>query len=147
MNNILLYLFLFNFFPPQKAIPVYFKDYGIEINEIPKLNDTIYYNKSDIEDFKIVFFDNKGKSYLERYIRKKIFEKGYFENSLDTLKQYSGGRDENGKSSEITIESYFEPLKNGYWITYKKKYTIKNNYLLGVLIPEFPNKKKFIRKR
>jgi hypothetical protein len=37
-------------------IPIFFEEYGIEILDIPKLGDTILYNVSSKDDFKLVFF-------------------------------------------------------------------------------------------
>jgi hypothetical protein len=114
-------------------IPIRFEEFGIEVIDIPKLGDTLYYNKSSKEEFKFIFFDCKGKCYCERYINKKIYQKGNFENSLDTLKQYVSGRNSNGKTSPMRIESYFEPFKNGEWVTYMNKKIIKENYVMGIL--------------
>jgi len=114
-------------------VPIIFSDYGVQINSIEKLGDTVYYEKSSIEKFKFVFYDSMGKCYCERFVKGKIFQKGSYENSLDTLKQYVSGRTNHGITTPITIRSYFEPLKNGLWITYQNNKEIKEEYIMGVL--------------
>ncbi len=104
----------------------------MEIINIPKLGDTLLYKLSSKETFKFVLFDTKGRSYCERYVNNKLFQKGNFENSIDTLKRYVSGRGLNGKSSAIRVQKYFEPLKNGEWITYNKGKKIIETYLLGI---------------
>lgn len=118
-------------------IPVYIREFGVEIRQIDKLGDTLFYNKSSKENFKFIFYDVKGKCYCERYINGKLYQKGNYESSLDTLKRYVSGRDLNGLSSAITVQMYFEPLKNGEWNTYKNGKQIKENYLMGVLQNEY----------
>lgn len=115
-------------------IPIYIKAYGVEILEVEKIGDTIDYEKSSIERFKFVFYDLKGKCYMERYVNNKLSEKGYYENSLDTLKRYVSGRNNNGTTSPIYVQSYFEPLKNGLWLTYKYGKEKKEEYVMGIAI-------------
>ena len=117
----------------KKVIPVWFEEYGIEIRDVPNFRDTIRYNKSENEDFKLVFYSSRGKCYCERYVNGKLYEKGYFANSFDTLKQYVSKRSPGGKSTPIQVQEYFQPLKNGEWIVYKDK-MVKETYKLGVLI-------------
>ena len=117
----------------QDFVPVIFREYGVQINSIEKLNDTVYYEKSSNESFKFVFRDHKGKCYCERIIKGNIYEQGNYENSLDTLKRYISTRKSTGKTSPITVQSFFEPLKNGIWITYKNKKELKETYVMGVL--------------
>lgn len=114
-------------------IPSIFKDYGVQINHVEKIGDTVYYEKSSIEKFKFVFYDSMGKCYCERFIKGKIFQKGYYENSLDTLKRYVSRRSNHGLTSTITVQLFFEPLKNGTWITYKNNKEIKEEYVMGLL--------------
>lgn len=80
----------------------------------------------------MVFYDTKGKCYCERYVNGRLYQKGNYENSLDTLKRYVSDRNLKGKRSPITVQKYFEPLKNGEWITYEKGKQVKENYLLGI---------------
>jgi hypothetical protein len=82
----------------------------------------------------LFFFDTRGKCYIERYVNGKIYEKGNYENSLDTLKEYISGRASNGKSTPIYVKQYFEPLKNEEWVKFEKKKIIKSNYKMGILI-------------
>ncbi len=115
------------------TIPIVFPEFGVEIYSIHELGDTMIYNLSDKEDFKFVFFDAKGKCYCERYINHILFQKGFFENSLDTLKRYVSGRGSDGSQSNIKVQRYFEPLKNGQWITFRQKSVIRSNYKMGIL--------------
>ena len=117
----------------QKQISIYFSEYDLTILEIPKLGDTLKYNKSNKEDFKFIFYNKKGKCYCERYINKKLYEKGCYESSIDTLKRYIYGHNWKGKSSPIKIKKYFEPLKNGEWILYKDGKRTKEVYTMGIL--------------
>jgi hypothetical protein len=94
----------------QNPIPIVFSEYGVQINSIEKLSDTVYFEKSSIEAFKFVFYDQRGKCYCEHFVRGKISQKGNYENSLDTLKRYISGRKSSG-TSPITVQSFYEPLK------------------------------------
>ena len=116
----------------REAVPIYFEEYGVEILAIPKLGDTLHYNVSSKEDFKFVFFSRKGKCYCERYLNRVLYEKGYYENSIDTLKRYVSGRRSNGKTSPIEVQKYFEPLKNGKWVVYKGLKELREVYVMGV---------------
>ena len=118
----------------ENYIPIWFDEYDVEIRAISKIADTIFYNKSSIEDFKFVFYDARGKCYCERYLNGKLFERGNFENSLDTLKRYVSGRSSNGETSPIKVQIYFEPLKSGEWMIYKSgKVVKKQQYILGII--------------
>jgi hypothetical protein len=137
IKNVIALLILFpnfSFEHHQEEEPViYFREYKIEIRSIDKLNDTLSYNKSSKEDFKIVFFDKRGSCYLERFFNHKLYQRGYYTNSLDTLKRYVSGRDLQGDQSIISVQKYFEPLKNGEWVTYEGKKKIKETYLSGIV--------------
>ena len=128
-------LLLFGFFgnSKQEPITIHYREYNVQIRHVEVLGDTIQYNGSSIEDFKIVIFDRLGKSYLERYLNGRLVESGYYENSLDTLKRYVGSRDMNGHHGPIKVVKYFEPLKHGVWLTYKNGKIIKRQtYQLGI---------------
>jgi len=116
----------------EDIIPIFFSELGVEIRSIPSFDDTVKYNKSSKEDFKFIFLDFKGKCYCERYLNGKLYQKGNFESSIDTLKRYVSGRDLTGKLSSIKVQRYFEPLKNGEWVTYKNGKEIKEVYILGI---------------
>jgi hypothetical protein len=115
-----------------QSIPIYFSEYKVEVEYIPALRDTFLFNNSSMEDFKFVFYDKRGKCYCERYLNKILVEKGNYENSLDTLKRYHSTRKSNG-SAPLSVEKYFQPVRNGMWIFYKGKNVIKKNYKMGVL--------------
>jgi hypothetical protein len=112
-------------------IPIYIREFGVEIREIEKLGDTLFYNKSGKEDFKFVFHDTKGQCSFERFINGKLYQKGHYVNSLDTLKRYVSSRNTHGKSSAILVQKYFEPLKNGEWIETVKGRIKRKNYEMG----------------
>lgn len=117
----------------DNSIPIYFAEYGVIIYDIPKLGDTLNYNKSSKEDFRFVFFDFRGQCYFERFINGRLYQKGYYANSLDTLKRYVSGRNTKGESTGIKVQKYFEPIKNGEWITFKSRKKIKEAYIMGIL--------------
>jgi hypothetical protein len=117
-------------------IPVIIPEYRVEIYTNSRLNDTLNYRISNNEHFRFVFFDEKGKCYCERYIKNKLYQKGFYENSLDTLRRYVSSRDGSGQHSPIKVQQYFQPLKNGVWITYKGSKKIKETYSMGVLQEE-----------
>jgi hypothetical protein len=117
----------------DKIVPIYFSESGITLHSIPRMMDTLYYNKGEREDFKFVFYDNRGKCYCERYINKKLYEKGYYENSPDTLIRYVSVRFSTGKSSPRKAQRYFQPLKNGIWTVYRGGKEVKEEYFMGVL--------------
>lgn len=131
-GHLLLISFLLAMQTSKKVVPIWFAEYDVEILNEPIIGDTIDYNKSNKEDFKFVFFDLRGKCYCERYINGKLYEKGNFDNSLDTLKRYVSGRSSNGRSSDTKVQEYFQPLKSGEWTIYKQK-PVKEKYHLGVL--------------
>jgi hypothetical protein len=144
-QSVLLFLciFLFSFKGySQTPIEIYFPEYSVTIREIPKLGDTLKHNYSSIEDYKFVFYDRKGKCYCERYINKKLYEKGTYENSLDTLKRYTYGRSFDGRgSAPIKVVTYFQPLKNGEWTISKDGKVIKKTYVMGILKEDLINQK------
>ncbi|MES2429305.1 MAG: hypothetical protein V4556_00115 [Bacteroidota bacterium] len=113
--------------------PIYFREFGIEIFEIGKIGDTLFYNKSNKENFKLIFEDTKGKCSFERYIKGKLYQKGQYSNSLDTLKRYVSSRNVIGRTSIMKVQKYFEPLKHGEWLTFKSGKIVKENYLNGIL--------------
>ena len=113
-------------------VPVVFSDFGVTIRHIDKLEDTINYNKNETERFKFVFYDRRGRSYCEYYKNNKLYQKGFFENSLDTLSMYVSSRNSRGKTSQIKVWKYFEPLKNGDWFTYDSLGMFTENYNLGI---------------
>jgi hypothetical protein len=116
----------------QERISIYFSEYYLSVNMIPKLGDTLRSNRSSKEYFKFIFYNTKGKCYCERYINNKLYEKGYYESSLDTLKRYIYGKNLGGKYSPIRVKKYFEPLKNGEWIVYKNGQKHKEVFVMGI---------------
>ena len=116
-------------------VPLYLPEYGVYLNLTNdiSLNDTAIITYSQNIYFKIVLFEGNGKSYFEVYKNDKLYEKGYYENSLDTLKKYSSAVKVNGSSGPIRIFSYFQPLKNGEWIETKNGKLVKKIYNMGVL--------------
>lgn len=84
-----------------------------------KIGDTVKIKYSSNTYFKFVFFNNIGKSYCEIYKDFKLYKKGYFESSLDTLKKYSYTRGVVPSFNKIYVFKYFQPLKNGIWDEYR----------------------------
>jgi len=103
----------------------------IRLSDNLKLNDTVTIVHSPNTYFRFVFFDTMGKSYCEVYKNKKLYEKGYYENSLDTLKRYSSSVKGKGRRGKISVMKYFEPLKNGAWIETMKGKIKRRNYEMG----------------
>ena len=114
-------------------IPVYYEKYGVYhhfTNDVNLKDTTKVQIREDIY-FRIVLFDSKGKSYFEAYKNNRLYEKGYFENSLDTLKKYSvsiGGL----KDKKIKVFQYFHPIKDGVWFETISGRLIKRKYVMGV---------------
>ncbi len=125
--------FQFNVIGAQEPVPIFFREYGIIIEKPLVVGDTLRYTKSSKETFKIVFEDTRGRCYFEKYLNGKIYQRGNFENSLDTLKRYVSGRDLNGRTAPFRVKKFFEPLKNGEWIIYNKGKATKERYVLGIL--------------
>ena len=115
-------------------IDIYIPEYGyFKLNNDVKMQDTIKIVHSENIFFKFVFFSPKGKSYCEVYKKNKLYEKGYYENSLDTLKVYAIGRSADGtRVTKIQIHKYFQPLKNGQWTILENGKTTRKKFLLGI---------------
>ena len=118
----------------QEFIPIWFKDYNVKITGISQLGDTINFHKSPEEKFRFVFYDRKGRCYCERYIKGKLFEKGFFTTHEDPSKVLVSARNSHGETKPIRTEEYFEPIKNGEWHIYEEGKEIKSeNYSMGIL--------------
>ena len=120
--------------PQKENIPISFSEYGIVIYQIKTLGDTLYHNRSSKEKFKLVFLDYKGGCYCERYLGGNLIEKGFYENSLDTLKHYIYSRIPEGGIASIRVEKYFQPIRTGDWFFYHNGKEFKHEkYQHGVL--------------
>jgi len=129
----LLFSFGFAKHKIQEPVVIHYREYHVQIRQVKSFGDTIRYNRSSKEDFKVVVYEPLGKSYLERYLNGQLIEAGHYENSLDTLKRYVGSRDLNGNHGPLRVVKYFEPLKHGIWITYKNGKSVKKQrYILGI---------------
>lgn len=97
-------------------ITFYFDNYEVfyKLTNEVQLFDTAKISINEKLFFKIVMFDKKGKSYFEAYENNILSEKGFYENSLDTLKKYIV-QIRNPKDHRIKVLKYFQPLKNGEW--------------------------------
>jgi hypothetical protein len=127
-------LFLFVFATKANAqisIPIIISEFGIEIRDIPRIGDTVYYKKSNKEKFRLVFYDKMGKCFIEHYINNRLSEKGNFGNSLDTLKRYVSSRDMDGNQSEIRVQAFFQPIKDGDWVILQGDKMIHEKYSKG----------------
>jgi hypothetical protein len=116
-------------------VSIFLPEYGVylSITNDVNLNDTATIKFSATTYFKFFFFDTRGKSYCETYRNNKLYEKGYYENSLDTLKKYSVAIGD-GKSSNYRILRYFQPLKHGEWWETVKGKLVKKEYDMGILL-------------
>jgi hypothetical protein len=136
----LIFVIVFNcnlFSQSKWPVAFYFPDYKVylRLTNNVSLNDTATIKYSENIFFKIVLFDSLGKSYCEVYKRNKLYEKGYYENSLDTLKRYTSPVIVGGRTDKIiTISKYFQPLKNGIWYETMNGVLIEKKYKLGVEI-------------
>ncbi len=97
------------------------------------LNDTFKIQYSENTRLKFVIFDPMGKSYFEVFKNNKLFAKGYFENSLDTLKDYTAAIPINGQPTKIEVLKYFKPLKNGKWVESINGKYVTRKYNMGVI--------------
>ncbi len=109
------------------------KEYGLYVSPT-KCMDTITEELRDNRTIKIYLYDCKGEMRVEIYSGNKIVEKGTYINSLDTLKGYSLEKDLRTGDKKITVESYFEPLRNGEWVfsDTKKRINIIKHYDRGI---------------
>jgi hypothetical protein len=102
-------------------IPIYIEKFGyLGLNDDMKLGDTVIIKHSAILYFRFVFTDKRGKSYCEIYKHNQLSERGYFENSLDTLKKYSYRKGVVPSFDKIYLFRYFQPLKHGIWEEFQK---------------------------
>lgn len=116
-------------------IPIYFEKYGIycHLTNDVNLNDTAKISYSANTFFRLVLFDAHGKSYFEAYRNNKIYEKGYFANSLDTLKKYSHAVNSHKRDvGGYRVLKYFHPLKSGVWYERIKGRVITKKYNMGI---------------
>jgi hypothetical protein len=120
-------------------LPIYFSDYPKKYIYLPdtlKLFDTIRVDYDRYVYFKIVFKETKGECYFESYKNNRIYEKGNYINSLDTLKQYTSSRGTTSVLNERRIGKkifrYFEPLRDGEWVLFTSKGLIRKLYITGV---------------
>ncbi len=121
------------------VLPIYFSDYSKKYVYLPdtlKLFDTVRVDYDRFVYFKIVFKDTKGECYFESYKNNRIYERGNYINSLDTLKQYTSSRGTttvlNERRVGKKIFKYFEPLRNGEWVLFTSKGLIRKQYFNGV---------------
>jgi hypothetical protein len=122
---------------PLNVVPIHLSEYGGSYWNLPdsmKLGDTVRVVYSANIYFKFVLIDYRGASYCEVFKNNKLYEKGYYLNSLDTLKTYTSTRDPglNGRGKGKKILAYFEPLRNGEWIIYKNGKPIVRKYIKGI---------------
>ncbi|MCU0322683.1 MAG: hypothetical protein MUE72_09720, partial [Chitinophagaceae bacterium] len=87
---LLLCMFIFfSTFSKSQKIDLLFQGYTFffTLPENLKLGDTAILKINSRDYVKVVFFDFRGSSYFESYESKKLKEKGFYANSLDTLKK------------------------------------------------------------
>jgi hypothetical protein len=116
----------------EPAIKIFLPQYGtyFDLPHHYKIGDTITWKISKDKIVRIVFYNQMGKSFSEAFENGTLIEKGYYENSLDTLKTYSSPY-RRGKRGPIRVLRYFEPVKNGLWLEFRGKRLREVNYKLG----------------
>jgi hypothetical protein len=119
---------------PKYPCELYIDGFGfLALSNNVNLNDTAKFVHSSNVYFRFVLFDPRGRSYFEIYKNNKLYAKGYYENSLDTLKDYASAVPIDGKPSKIEVVKYFRPLKNGEWVELVKGKYVKRRYDMGVI--------------
>jgi len=113
------------------------KDYQVFIiDAVP--NDTLQ-RITDTSEVNFYLKSCEGKIYVEEWymkngVRGSIKSKGWYMESLDTLKQYVIFEDEYG-NDERKVEPYFEPVRTGKWQYYTESENLykEENYIKGVV--------------
>ncbi len=119
---------------PKYPCDVYIDGFGfLGLSNDVSLNDTTRIVHSSNVYFRFVLFDPRGKSYFEIYKNNKLYAKGLYENSLDTLKDYTSAVPIDGKASKIEVVKYFRPLKNGEWLELIKGKYVRRKYNMGII--------------
>lgn len=119
---------------PKYPCDLYIDGFGfLGLSNDVNLNDTIRKAHSSNVYFRFVLFDPRGKSYMEIYKDNKLYAKGYYENSLDTLKDYASAFQTGETLSKIEVFKYFHPLKNGEWLELEKGKYVRRKYVMGIV--------------
>jgi len=141
--SIICFFFLHAQDSSKWELPIYFSDYPkiyVYLPDSSRLNDTLRVDYDRYFYFKIVFKNAKGECYFESYKNNRIYEKGSYINSLDTLKQYTSSRGTTTVLDEKRIGKrifrYFEPLRNGEWFLFADKGWIRKRYINGVEVKD-----------
>jgi hypothetical protein len=116
-------------YPVKIFIPQY--NTYFELSDNYKIGDTLVWKVTREKKLRFVFFDSMGSSYSEAYKGIALIEKGYYVNSLDTLRTYSSPVKRGKKRGPVSILKYFEPLKNGDWLEMRSGKMTKVVYLKG----------------
>ena len=116
----------------ENNVKILLPQYGtyFDLPQNYKIGDTLVWKVTKDKYVKIIFFDFRGKSYSEVFDGKNLIERGYYVNSLDTLKRYSSSNNR-GKQGRISVLKYFEPLKNGSWIEMRQGKLVSVSYRNG----------------
>jgi hypothetical protein len=115
---------------------IYIPEVGfLGLTEI-NLNDTLHIKITQKKSVVIIFSEYMGKSYFEYYHNGLVQSKGYFENSLDTLKMYHKSYDVLTKTDQISILKYFQPLKHGEWYERINGRLVRRVYKMGIFVSE-----------
>lgn len=120
--KVLLLFFLFGLclLTAKAQVDIRIKDYGILLSDF-HCQDTLTIKLKAKKYALIKLHDCMGAMDIEIHNGNNIIEAGTYSNSLDTLKAY-GTSTIFGPSAirKIVIVKYFQPIKNGEWIYYKK---------------------------
>ena len=120
------------FFGQKKFKPIYIdliKQYYLPTKLMDY--DSISMGKNKI--FKFYLTNETGEMKFEIILNKNILIKGSYSNSLAVFKRYGESFNSDG-SSEMTVNDYYYPLRDGDWIFYdvKTKKSKQKKYYKGL---------------
>ncbi len=120
----------------QKNIGFYLQEYDIKIYP-KKLNcsDTLTAELKNKIILKLYVKDCMGAMKVICFKGEVKISEGEYCNSLDSLKKYVLNLKAHGGEKEISVSTYFQPLRDGLWIYYNNAGRIKYSeyYKKGIL--------------
>jgi len=85
------------------------------------LQDTIIeHSNIGTSIIKILLKNCTGEAIIWKYRGNSLLIQGQYVSSIDTLKEYATKFNLQGDALGIIVSKYFEPLKDGLWVYYKK---------------------------
>ncbi|MBI2967243.1 MAG: hypothetical protein HYY40_05455 [Bacteroidetes bacterium] len=105
---------------PVQHIEIYIEDYG---SFYPKRlgYDTIVLGNNNYFA-KVNLYDFRGKMQIAIFRPDSTLEvSGFFDNALDTFRAYSYIDNPDRDEMKISVEKYFEPLKDSIWYYFNEK--------------------------